>query len=89
MIKYTTHFQKKIITLFEEIGYKVRFEKGNFQSGYCIVQNQNVVIINKFFDTEAKINALLDILSQISVNTDNLSEKSTKLYKSVLELKEE
>jgi hypothetical protein len=33
MIKYTTHNLKKIEVLLEELGYVVRYEKGNFPIG--------------------------------------------------------
>ena len=83
MFKYTKHSLKKLEILFEEIGYVVRYEKGNFQSGYCIVRDKQIAIINKFFDTEARINCLLDILSNISFDDQVLSEKSKKLFKQV------
>ena len=46
-IKYTKQFQKKLENIFPNIGYKLRYEKGNFKSGYCILKNEKVVIINK------------------------------------------
>ena len=81
MIKYNTHTLRKLNSLFQDLLYEVRYEKGNFNSGYCIVESQNIIIINKFYDTEGKINALLDILSNISVDTDLLSAPSVKFYK--------
>ncbi|MFT4972429.1 MAG: hypothetical protein ACI9JY_001633, partial [Saprospiraceae bacterium] len=36
-MNYTKHTLKKVELLFEEIGYIVRYEKGNFNSGYCVV----------------------------------------------------
>ena len=62
MFKYSTLNQKKIEGLLEAFGYKVRYEKGNFQSGYCIVQDKKIAVINKFYDIEAKINTLMDII---------------------------
>lgn len=77
--KYTTYALKKLETLFGELEYSVLYEKGNFQSGYCIVQQRKVVVINKFFETEARINALLEILGLIEVDGEKLSEGSRKL----------
>ena len=65
MFKYTKHTLKKIETLFSEMAYTIRYEKGNFNSGYCIVENRKIAVINKFFDTEARINVLLDIIESI------------------------
>lgn len=38
------------------------------------------MIINKFFTTEGKINALLEILKNLELDTTRFSEKSLKLY---------
>lgn len=86
-IPTSKHFLKKMETLAKELGYKVRYEKGNFQSGYCLVEHQRVAIVNKFFDTEGRINVLLDILSQYRQKPDEnapvLDDTSTKLWKSL------
>ncbi len=95
MVSTTKHSLRKLETLAKELGYKVRYEKGNFQSGYCLVESQRVAIINRFFETEGRINVLLDILSQYRRKTDQvpeLSEPSAKLWKELkpfLGIKEE
>jgi hypothetical protein len=86
MFKYTNHSLKKLETMFEELDYTVRYEKGNFQSGYCIVENQKVAVINRFFDTEGRINCLLDILGSIEIDEGKLSEKSAQLLKQLNKL---
>ncbi|MBR9920794.1 MAG: hypothetical protein GYB31_08140 [Bacteroidetes bacterium] len=87
MFKYTKYTLKKLETLFEEQEYTIRYEKGNFQSGYCIVENRKIAIINKFFDPEARINVLLEILSNMEeVDTQKMSDPSQKLYKDILKL---
>ena len=82
-LKLTKHLLKKIEELFEEIGYTIRYAKGTFNSGYCMVENQKVAVINKFFDAEGRAGVLIEILSQLEVNTEGLSEKSLKTYKQV------
>ena len=81
MFKYTKHNLKKLEGLFQELSYTVRYEKGNFQSGYCLVEDKNVVVINKFYETEGRINCLLDILHQIEVSQEQLSESNVKFFK--------
>jgi hypothetical protein len=83
MINLTKHSLQKLEVLFQELGYIIRYEKGNFNSGYCIVEARNIVIINKFFETEARINTLLDILNNIEFDAGVLSEKSAKFYERV------
>ncbi len=58
MIKLNDTTLKKTEELFKQLHYKVRYEKGQFQSGYCLVKSQKVIVINKFYTTEARINCL-------------------------------
>ena len=82
MFKYTKHSLKKIEALLEAQGYKVRYEKGSFQSGYCIVENRKIAVINRFFDTEGRINTLLEILSTIEINETQFEDpKQLKFYR--------
>ena len=64
-IKYTQHTLDKIEKIIEEGGYVIRYERGTFQSGYCILQEKKVVVLNKFFQTEGRINTLIDLLPQL------------------------
>jgi hypothetical protein len=80
MIKYTNQFLTKLEELIAESDYIMRYEKGNFKSGYCLLKEQKIIIVNKFFTTEGKINALLDILKNVELDTTNFSEKNLKLY---------
>lgn len=80
MIKYTTQFLTRLEDLIAESDYILRYEKGNFKSGYCLLREQKIMIVNKFFTTEGKINALLDILRNVTLDTTRFTEKSLKLY---------
>ena len=81
MFKYTKYLLDKIQDVFKEIKYTVRYEKGSFQSGYCIVDDKNIIVINKFFDTEARINCLLDILDKVDFDRSELSDGAKKTLK--------
>lgn len=80
MIKYTHQFLTKLEDLIAESDYALRYEKGNFRAGYCVLRDQKIMIVNRFFSTEGKINALLEILKGIELDTTHFSEKSKKLY---------
>jgi len=84
-IKYSKHFLNKLEDVFSESDYILRYEKGNFKSGYCIINETKVVVVNKFYSLEGKINCLLDILKSIDLNTENLNPKNQKLYKELRE----
>lgn len=80
MIKYTNQFLLKVEELIAESDYTLRYEKGNFKSGYCVLKDQKIMIVNKFYTTEGKINALMDILRGLTLDTSKFSEKSLKFY---------
>jgi hypothetical protein len=80
MIKYTNQFLTKLEDLIAESDYILRYEKGNFKAGYCLLKEQKIMIVNKFFTTEGKINALFDILKIVTLDHSKFSEKSQKLF---------
>jgi len=84
-IKYTKQFLNKLEDLFTETDYQLRYERGTFNSGYCILNNTKVAVVNKFYTTEGKINCLLEILRSIQVDPDGLSDKSKKLFSGLLQ----
>ncbi len=79
-VKYTKHFLNRLEDIFAETNYVLRYEKGNFKSGYCIIKDKKVVIVNKYYSMEGKINCLVDILKEITPATDNMADKNKKLY---------
>jgi hypothetical protein len=80
MIKYTTTFLTRLEEMVAESDYTLRYEKGNFKSGYCVLKEQKIIIVNKFYPTEGKINAMLDILKNVALDTTRFTEKSLKLH---------
>lgn len=88
-MNYTKHTLQKIEELFKELDYVVRYEKGSFKSGFCLVEGKRIAIVNKFFETDARINTLIDILDRIEVNTEGVSEKSLKVLKEIQKVQEE
>ena len=83
-MKYTQSTLDKLETIPEQAGYVLRYERGNFQSGYCILEAKKVVVLNKFLQTEGRINTLLDLIPQLESNPDLLTEESQKLYKELM-----
>ena len=70
---------KKLEELFLDIGYKIRYEKGHFTSGYCLLDNRHVAVINKFFDTEGRFHTLLHLLDLIQPDFNTLTGAQQKL----------
>ena len=66
MAKFTPAFLKKLEELLKEQGYDVRYEKGNFKSGFCVLEDKKVVVINKFSTLESRIQALTEIIVSLT-----------------------
>lgn len=80
MFKYTTNTLKKIEDLLKEAGYIVRYEKGNFLAGYCVLESKRVIVINRYYETESRINSLLEIMGKIDIQVEELSEHSREYF---------
>ncbi|WP_297336323.1 hypothetical protein [Algoriphagus sp.] len=79
-IRFTKHFLDKLENLFAASDYILRYEKGNFKSGYCVLKETKIVIVNKYFPLEGKINALIDILSELQFNPQDFDKKSDQEF---------
>jgi hypothetical protein len=83
-MKYTQASLDKLEAIPGQAGYVLRYERGTFQSGYCILEERKVVVLNKFLQTEGRINTLLDLIPQLDINTEALTEESRKLYLDII-----
>jgi hypothetical protein len=50
------------------IGYSVRYEKGDFEGGNCLLKEQKLILINKKLEVRKKINILSKNLSEIGID---------------------
>ena len=83
-MKYTQNTLDKVEKILDEAKYIIRYERGTFQSGYCILEAKKVVVLNKFLQTEGRINTMLDLIPQLEINQDALSDESKKLYTGII-----
>ena len=83
-MKYTQATLDKAEKILDEAGYIVRYERGNFQSGYCILEERKVVVLNKFLQMEGRINTLIDIIPQLNINLELFSPETKKVYDEVI-----
>jgi len=79
----------RVEKMIEEAGYVLRYERGTFQSGYCILEQKKVVVLNKFLQTEGRINTLLDLLPILTIEPSQLSPDNRKLYVELMILVQE
>lgn len=85
MIKFTQSTLDKLQSIPEQNGYILRYERGNFQSGYCILDSKKVVVLNKFLQIEGRINALVEIIPQLEIDKTLLDDAAGKLYTGILQ----
>jgi hypothetical protein len=83
-MKFTQTTLDKIERVLDETGYIVRYERGNFQSGYCILEQRKVVVLNKFLQLEGRISTLIDIIPQLKIQPENLTPETRRIYDEVL-----
>ena len=83
-MKYTATTLTKLEAIPEEAGYVLRYERGTFQSGYCILELKKVVVLNKFLQTEGRINTLVDLIPQLDIKPEMLTEESRKLHAEII-----
>jgi hypothetical protein len=83
-MKYTQTTLNKLEAIPEEAGYVLRYERGTFQSGYCILEQKKVVVLNKFLQVEGRINTLVDLIPQLEIDSTLLTEESQKLYGEIM-----
>ncbi|MEM9896229.1 MAG: hypothetical protein AAF789_07650 [Bacteroidota bacterium] len=84
-IKYSKHFLNKLEDLLSETAFMLRYERGNFKSGYCILNENKVAVVNKYFALEGKVNSLIEIIRSIAIDPASLSEKNRTLYYEITE----
>ncbi|OCX54474.1 hypothetical protein BEL04_09555 [Mucilaginibacter sp. PPCGB 2223] len=75
MLTFTQHTLEKLENLLKAAGYKIRYEKGNFKTGACVLQNSRIVVVNKFSNLESKIHSVVELLLELEIDHKLLDEK--------------
>jgi hypothetical protein len=83
-MKYTQSVLDKLQSILNESEYVIRYERGNFQSGWCVLEAKKIVVLNKFLDTEGRINMLKELIPELNIDFDKLTHHSQKLYEEIM-----
>ena len=87
MLPYTQNSLNKLENLLNALGFKIRYERGSFRSGTCILQQENVLVINRFSDLEVKIKSMVQVIQSFDLSESiELDEKQHKLYYSLSQM---
>jgi hypothetical protein len=80
----------------QRVGYKVRYEKGDFEGGYCIIRESQLFVINSRNDVEKRISIICRNLKELGIEgvfikpqIREIIEKETVIKKAETDNKEE
>ncbi len=62
-------------SLASQMGAKVRFERGDFKGGYCLVKDSKIIVINKLSTTQRKVMTLSAALKELGIDEIYLQPK--------------
>src|SRR5271154_6223225 len=87
MLTITNHTLEKLEMLLRTAGYRVRYEKGNFKTGACLLQHNKVIVVNKFSGLEAKILAIAELARDLEMNYNLLDDKQIAFHQQLKQIK--
>ncbi len=70
-----------------QLGVTVRFEKGDFKGGYCIVQANKVIVLNKLATLQRKVITLAVALKELGIDDIYMPPKIRELIEEFDETK--
>ena len=82
-MRFTKNTQEKLTDILRLQGFTIRFEKGNFQGGHCVVMDQKMIVLNKFYPIESKINTLAEVIRSIDINEALVTDDHKKMITSL------
>jgi hypothetical protein len=63
------HLVSELEDLSRQLGIQIRYEKGDFDGGYCILKTQKVLVVNKRLSDARRAVALAQALSEYGIDT--------------------
>jgi len=71
----------------DQLGASVRFEKGDFKGGYCLLKESKVIVINKSANLQRKAMILSVALKELGVDEIYLNPKLRELIEEMGDIK--
>lgn len=59
---------KELENIAQQLGIKIRYEKGNFDGGYCILRDQKILVINKKLFDSRKSSIIARGIAEIGID---------------------
>lgn len=70
-----------------QLGAEVRFEKGDFKGGYCLLKESKVIVINKMANLQRKVMILAMALKELGIDEMYLTPKMREIIDEMAESK--
>ncbi len=58
---------KELEDLAEKCGISLRFEKGDFDGGFCVLKEERIIVINKRLALQKKASVLAQALAEVGI----------------------
>ncbi|MEG8947384.1 hypothetical protein [Rosettibacter firmus] len=71
--------------LANQMGAKVRFERGDFKGGYCIIREDKIIVINKLSTLQKKVLILSSALKELGIDEVYLTPKLREIIEELSE----
>lgn len=68
-----------------QLGAEVRFEKGDFKGGYCILKESKIIVVNKMATLQRKVIILSMALKELGVDEIYLSPRLREIVDEMAE----
>jgi len=78
---------EELKALAAQLGATIRFEKGDFKGGYCLLKDSKVVVINKLANTQRKAIILSEALKELGVEQIYLTPRIREIIEQMYEEK--
>jgi hypothetical protein len=72
-------FIQELKILAVQLGAEVRFEKGDFKGGYCLLKESKIIVINKMANLQRKAMILSMALKELGINEVFLTPRLREL----------
>ncbi len=70
-----------------QLGAEVRFEKGDFKGGYCLLKDSKVIVINKMTNLQRKVVVLSMALKELGADKIYLTPRLREIIDEMSEAK--
>ena len=74
-------------SLANQMGTKVRFERGDFKGGYCLMKDSKVIVINKLSNMQRKVMILSAALNELGIDDMYLTPRLREVIEELDERK--